>query len=611
MRLKPTQWPDALPHPHEEKIFSVVCGNTNIKWAVHEGVGMSFSPSCCWRTELLSVDDVTTDPPTTALARLLPTAAMRIVFGHDDGNMTKQAALESSHRRLATLLTVYIVSTNMDQAEKVAWCFSEIPSRVYCMQPDDFFTADQGRYESMGIDRLACMRAAGEIVGFPALVIDGGTCMTYTACDRKGHIVGGGITLGLQAKLGAIAECTRYAPGMVSVHEKEEMLAYANELVEQNQPLDYFCRNTKEAVVSSALKEMALFCRQVIKNYLNDIQAHGETENRDGLGESGNLYQNNNMRRRPNDAVPKIVLAGGDSRILQNLLKMENNHLLAPFTAIRPYAVAEYKHLIAFGVANAIKAKVEKYKTTTGMKFEKLLLGCRVAKEFSKADDDGDRVYRGTIAGAIRTKNNDLEQYLVVYDDADTEELNLIEIHSALTLYSLTGEKRNKKQSDEVDTVLAEKKRVSQAAAREMEDTNSKVKAQAEAIRMASVAVAAKSPRPMQTNPALKAAPMSDSMKSALPLASASKRKPKVKETTPKTKKVKVPDPASDPQYFVNRRVGKFFENVIYFGIVSGYDTNEELWQIDYDDGDEEEFDKDELAHHLRLYESNKHLDKK
>jgi hypothetical protein len=43
------QWPDALPHPHEEKIFSVVCGNTNIKWAVHEGVGMSFSPSCCWR----------------------------------------------------------------------------------------------------------------------------------------------------------------------------------------------------------------------------------------------------------------------------------------------------------------------------------------------------------------------------------------------------------------------------------------------------------------------------------------------------------------------------------------------------------------------------------
>lgn len=182
---------------------------------------------------------------------------------------------------------------------------------------------------------------------------------------------------------------------------------------------------------------------------------------------------------------------------------------------------------------------------------------------------------------------------------------------AALTLYSLTGEKRNRKQSDEVDTVLAEKKRMSQAAAREMEDTNSQVKAQADAIRMASMAVAAKSPLPMQINPAPKAAPMSDSMKSAPPLTSASKRKPKEKEATPKTKKAKVPDPASDPQYFVNRRVGKFFENVIYFGIVSSYDANEELWQIDYDDGDEEEFDKDELAHHLQLYESNKHLDKK
>lgn len=413
-------------------LYGVDRTTTGVRYCANN---LSFTPSLYIhfsRTELLSVDDITADPPTTALARLLPTAAMRIVFGHDDGNMTKQAALESSHRRLATLLTIYIVSTNMDQAEKVAWCFSEIPSRVCCMQPDDFFTTDQGRYESMGIDRLACMRAAGEIVGFPALVIDGGTCMTYTACDRKGRIVGGGITLGLQAKLGAIAECTRYAPGMSSVHQKEEMLAYAIEMVEQNQPLDYFCRNTREAVVSSALKEIALFCRQVIKKYLDDIHDNGETENQDAVGEKDQSYLNSETRRRPNDAVPKVVLAGGDSRILQNLLKMENNHLLPPVSSIRPYVVAEYKHLIAFGVANAIKAKVEKYKTSSGLKFDKLLLGCRVAKEFNKADEDGDRVYRGTIAAAIQTKNDELEQYLVVYDDADTEELNLIEIHGTL-----------------------------------------------------------------------------------------------------------------------------------------------------------------------------------
>lgn len=117
---------------------------------------------------------------------------MKAIFGHEEGDMTTQVALENSQGRSATLLTIYIVSTNMEQAQNVAWCFSEIPCRVYTMQPDDFFSADQGRYETMGIDRLACMRAAGEMVGFPALVIDGGTCMTYTACDHKGHIVGGG-----------------------------------------------------------------------------------------------------------------------------------------------------------------------------------------------------------------------------------------------------------------------------------------------------------------------------------------------------------------------------------------------------------------------------------
>jgi hypothetical protein len=49
VKLTPTLWPDSLPHPKEEKIISVFCGSTNIKWALHEGAGMNFSPSCCWR----------------------------------------------------------------------------------------------------------------------------------------------------------------------------------------------------------------------------------------------------------------------------------------------------------------------------------------------------------------------------------------------------------------------------------------------------------------------------------------------------------------------------------------------------------------------------------
>ena len=72
-----------------------------------------------------------------------------------------------------------------------------------------------------------------------------------------------------------------------------------------------------------------------------------------------------------------------------------------------------------------------------------------------------------------------------------------------------------------------------------------------------------------------------------------------------------MPDPASDPAFYVNRRVGKFFEGSIYFGSVSHFDLKAKLWQIDYDDGDEEEFDKTEILTHINIYESHKDLDKK
>ena len=48
VKLATTLWPDALPHPQEEKIFSVVCGNSTLKWSLHDGVGNQFVPVCVW-----------------------------------------------------------------------------------------------------------------------------------------------------------------------------------------------------------------------------------------------------------------------------------------------------------------------------------------------------------------------------------------------------------------------------------------------------------------------------------------------------------------------------------------------------------------------------------
>lgn len=378
-----------------------------------------------------------------ALCRHLPEFARRLVFGLDGVNDgSKLMALEKSLSRSATLLTVYLISTNSANADGVAWLFSEIPCRLYSLQPDDFFTEAEGRYETMGMDRLACMRAAGKVWGFPALVIDGGTSLTYTACDRNGHIVGGGITAGLLAKFRALANHTEKAPGMASVQDPEQMLKAAEVMIDKNEPLGFFLRNTQDSVVSSFLKEIGLHLREVVKRYFDDIHAKGSVEGGKASSNDNEVHTSTDVSRpqsQPNNTIPNIIVTGGDSRFLESLLKMNDNNLLESRPDITPYDVVVSKQLIAHGVAAALTMKTEKYKSSVFHETDKKLLGCRVAKEFKLSDDDGDRVYRGTIAASIRIKNSTVRQYLVLYDDADAEEMDVVQIHGECSLFYSTS----------------------------------------------------------------------------------------------------------------------------------------------------------------------------
>ena len=42
------------------------------------------------------------------------------------------------------------------------------------MKGDDFFLESEGRYKTMGIDRLANLLGSGQRFGYPSLVFDGG-----------------------------------------------------------------------------------------------------------------------------------------------------------------------------------------------------------------------------------------------------------------------------------------------------------------------------------------------------------------------------------------------------------------------------------------------------
>ncbi len=83
----------------------------------------------------------------------MPDKQQERVFGRNSQS-TELAQMESESK----LFSVYVVSTNLKQAatlHKLFTCLTRC--RFYLMQGDDFFTMEQGRYDNMGVDRLATL----------------------------------------------------------------------------------------------------------------------------------------------------------------------------------------------------------------------------------------------------------------------------------------------------------------------------------------------------------------------------------------------------------------------------------------------------------------------
>lgn len=56
-------------------------------------------------------------------------------------------------------------------------------------------------YPTLGIDRALGIYGAGETYGYPVLVIDGGTALTFTGVNAERSLVGGAILPGLRSQL--------------------------------------------------------------------------------------------------------------------------------------------------------------------------------------------------------------------------------------------------------------------------------------------------------------------------------------------------------------------------------------------------------------------------
>ena len=67
-------------------------------------------------------------------------------------------------------------------------------------------------YPTIGIDRALAVCGAGNKYGYPCLVIDGGTALTFTGINSQQQLVGGAIVPGLRSQLASLRQKTAVLP---------------------------------------------------------------------------------------------------------------------------------------------------------------------------------------------------------------------------------------------------------------------------------------------------------------------------------------------------------------------------------------------------------------
>ena len=412
-----------------------------------------------WRTPHLTTADLNVPDRAEALSRHMPKYAHDVIFGCSE-NGTRAASIEASQKRpaAARLFSVYVISTNLDQQEYLTQLWSDIPCRMYHLEGDAFYSAEEGRYDGMGVDRLATLRGAGEQWGYPALVFDGGTATTYTAADADGRILGGGIGPGLALKAKSLAEDCDALPDIAP----REFIERMNDvLAEKNTPLPIFAGNTKEAMMVQIMSETAHACRNVIKNWLEVVGSRDDRESAKraqghGVRKKGANQKMLFAKGAAENTKRNVIVTGGDGDLISHLIQADYSGILegrSPIVA-QGFEVILSKYVIHYGIQAALMDRVrERWNVQDKERFLKgedeakedvnqIYVGKRVAKWFKDVDASGSHYFKGTITKVFRGivgKGDDTVLFHIEFDDGDEEDAEIEELDGKKVLRVLTA----------------------------------------------------------------------------------------------------------------------------------------------------------------------------
>lgn len=168
----------------EKSWLALEIGNSRLHWALFQGDTLD----CSWDTDYLAESVISQDD---LLLAILPL--------HQRTEVQQEMLAEASPP------PIFLASVVPSQTE--LW---QTYPNIHVITLDKIPLRDV--YPTLGIDRALALWGAGKTWGFPMLVIDAGTALTFTAADDNQCLVGGAILPGLGLQFATLGQKTGQLP---------------------------------------------------------------------------------------------------------------------------------------------------------------------------------------------------------------------------------------------------------------------------------------------------------------------------------------------------------------------------------------------------------------
>ncbi|KAG7374592.1 Baf family transcriptional acitvator [Nitzschia inconspicua] len=576
-------WSRNAPSPFEDMLLTVVCGNSNYHWALHLGVTHKFVPSLFWNTPHSDEDEENyqkEDPCDLLMAHIPPQAHTLILgnkvnLGCSVSQQVNNVAASAAAKRKHSVLSIYVVSSNPDAERKLLFMFRHVPVRIHKLRNTDFFSFDQGLYETMGVDRTAVLYGAKITFGCPVLTMDGGTAMTYAALDKNGRILGGGISPGIKVRLQSLHEHTGALPNI----DHKDFQQAIETAMNNKQPLPTFAKETTVAMMTTACSEIACQLRNIIQQFLV------ETVDTESNKEQKDVY---------------VVITGGDGDLFRLLLQQDAAHIIETEPKLQSLPehvkIVYSKNFAHYGIGDLLYRKCTERPINPYEELRSKLMGLRVAVR-SRTGKNGISIGTVICVDSDPPTTEDpsaLSSYtfLIRHDmTAKQQMLSLREFYDGLVLYDVVGEDEGK---EDLDRDGLEQRKVTSKSVQEI---------------MLDKSLALRN-RKLELETYIAQGELPQFLGCYTEEEREAKRQKMASRVV-----------IENPKRYIGMRVAKEFAvedpnnkgkltEAIFFGTVEYITDEAKLWYfVRYDDGDCEEYELKDIEHGLKLYDTNKEDD--